>query len=167
MHAMKEGNRMDQVLPTQFVSRLNAARRGPGGAVYRVVSDATVLRGSCCVFEVCENPGGGPPLHMHTREDECFHVLEGEVTFWVDGKVHVVSAGGSLFAPRNVPHTFKNCSSAPFRMIFVATPGDIESFFDFGAPNADGSEPSDEVVIERIVRTAPEYGMRILGPSPL
>lgn len=158
---------MSQIASSSFASRMNATRRGPGGALYRVVSDASVLRGACCVFEVRENPGGGPPLHVHTREDEYFHVLEGEVTFWVDGKVHVLGAGQSLFAPRNVPHTFKNCSRAPFRMIFVATPGHIESFFDFGMKNDDGTEPTDEVVIQRIVKTAPDYGMTILGPSPL
>lgn len=152
---------------TTFTSRLNATRRGPGDAKYRVVSDATVLNGSCCVLEITENPGGGPPLHVHTREDEFFHILEGEATFWVDGQVIVARAGQSLLAPRNIPHTFKNRSSAPFRMLCIATPGHIESFFDFGAPNPDGSEPSDAVVIDRIVRTAPQYGMTILGPSPL
>lgn len=158
---------MSQLAATDFVSRMNASRRGPMGALYRFMSDATVLKGSCCVLEINENPGGGPPLHVHTREDEYFHIIEGQATFWVDGKVHVVNAGQSFFAPRNIPHTFKNCSNAPFRMLCIATPGHIESFFDFGAPNLDGTEPSDQTVIERIIKTAPEYGMTILGPSPL
>ncbi len=158
---------MSQLTSTSFVSRLNATRRGPGGALYRIVSDASILRGSCCILDFTENPGGGPPLHVHTREDEYFHVLEGEATFWVDGKVHVARAGQSFFAPRNVPHTFKNCSDAPFRMLCIATPGHIEPFFDFGVANPDGTEPADDVVIERIIKTAPDYGMTILGPSPL
>lgn len=152
---------------TQLVSRFNATRRGPGGGLYRIVSDAATLRGSCCVLDFTENPGGGPPLHVHTREDELFHILEGQATFWVGGTVHVARAGETLFAPRNIPHTFKNCSSEPFRMLCIATPGHIEAFFDFGAPNPDGTAPSDDAIIERIIRTAPEYGMTILGPSPL
>src|SRR5438046_7615589 len=31
-------------------------------------------------------PGGGPPPHYHSNEDETFHVLEGRFAFLADGQ---------------------------------------------------------------------------------
>ena len=31
-------------------------------------------------------PGGGPIPHVHTREEEFFYVLEGDLTFWCAGQ---------------------------------------------------------------------------------
>lgn len=57
-------------------------------------------------FEATEPPGGGPPLHTQTYEEEIFFVLEGEITFWIDGEVIKRLAGGTVFVPRGVPHCF-------------------------------------------------------------
>jgi hypothetical protein len=46
------------------------------------------------------------------------------------------------------------------------TPGDIEGFFEYGNLPP-GVPPSDEILIERLNRFAPQYGLRVLGPSPL
>jgi quercetin dioxygenase-like cupin family protein len=43
--------------------------------------------------------GVGSPLHVHHNEDEWFYILDGEVTFWVAGKVIVASAGSFVFRP--------------------------------------------------------------------
>jgi mannose-6-phosphate isomerase-like protein (cupin superfamily) len=45
-------------------------------------------------------PQVGPPLYRHSREDECFYVLDGEITIQVDGQRTVLQAGGCAFAPR-------------------------------------------------------------------
>jgi hypothetical protein len=54
-------------------------------------------------------------------------------------------------------------------MLVLLTPGKIESFFDYGL--AGGPEtnerPSDEHLINRIMELAPQYGLHLLGPSPL
>lgn len=146
-----------------------ALRFGPGGGTYRIVTRAAETGGLLFALDVNEPPGGGPPLHVHGDEDEYFAVLEGEGTFYLDGQVRTVGAGGAVFGPRGVPHTFKNCSDRPLRMLVVCTPGKIELFFDYGLPvGPHGNErPSDEHLIGRIMQLAPEYGLQILGPSPL
>ena len=35
----------------------------------------------------------GPPLHRHSREDEWFYVLDGEITLEVDGQRFIAGAG--------------------------------------------------------------------------
>ena len=106
-------------------------------------------------------------MHLQNREEELFVVLEGEITFWIDGRVTTHTAGGTEFVPRNVPHSFRNISNKPARVLILFTPGGIEGFFDYGKPLADGSVPSDEILIERIVDLGPAYGVKLLGPSPL
>ena len=51
--------------------------------------------GQLALFHLTAPPMSGPPLHVHTREDEVFYVLEGELVFEVDGARHTVSAGGT------------------------------------------------------------------------
>jgi len=124
------------------------------------------------------NPGGGPPLHVHDREDEAFYILEGEVNFWVSemgdrtgktGKRVVAPQGSFVFAPRGSAHTFKNCSNQKARMLIWVNPGaNFEMFFDkVGALDAQGKPPPDQEIIRRIGTLAGEYGITILGPSPL
>jgi uncharacterized cupin superfamily protein len=141
-------------------------RFGPGGGYYRILATAQETGGRHFALEAVEPPGGGPPLHTHATQDEYFAVLEGEITFYVDGRRLVVGAGGSAFVPRGVPHCFKNCSQDNARLLALFTPADIEGFFDYGLPVA-GNRPSDEHLLERIAELGPQYGLEVLGPSPL
>lgn len=140
---------------------------GPGGGIYQVVATPRQTGNIHFAFEATEPPGGGPPLHIHTRHEELFFVLEGEISFWLDGQVINRSVGGTAFVPRGIPHCFKNCSDRRARVLILFTPGDIEGFFDFGKPLANGGAPSDEVLMERIIELGPGYGFELLGPSPL
>ena len=65
------------------------------------------------------------------------------------------------------PHCFKNCSEGPARLLVLFTPGGIEGFFDFGKANPDGSAPPEAVILERLGCLAPQFGLEVLGPSPL
>ena len=141
-------------------------RFGPGGGVYRIVTKAAETGGLHCALEVTEPPGGGPPLHTHANEEEYFAVLDGELTFYIDGQVRTVGAGGSAFVARGVPHAFKNCSDRHARVLVVFTPGKVEGFFDYGLP-VDGGRPADDVLLGRIAQLAPTFGVDVLGPSPL
>jgi quercetin dioxygenase-like cupin family protein len=150
----------------ETVASLERIRFGPGGGVYRIVATAAETGNTHFAFEAIEPPGGGPPLHTHAGEEEFFHVLEGEITFWVDGRVLRINEGGSAFVPRGVPHCFKNCSRRLARVLVMFTPGTIEGFFDYGESTT-GSTPPESVLMERIALLAPRYGLEILGPSPL
>lgn len=142
-------------------------RYGPGGGVYRVAATAGATLDTIFAFEAYEPPGGGPPLHIHHREEEFFFVLEGEITFFVGGRMTKAGVGGTAFVPRGVPHCFKNCSDAPARVLVLFTPGAIEGFFEFGAPLPDGSVPPEQMILERLGCLAPQFGLEVLGPSPL
>ena len=82
------------------------------------------------------------------------------------GQVLRRGPGGSAFVPRGTPHCFKNTSNRTARLLVLFTPGDIEGFFEFGAP-IDGRPPTDEEILERMQMLGPKYALQVLGPSPL
>jgi uncharacterized cupin superfamily protein len=154
---------MTQALATATTDRL---RYGAGGGLYRFVATSEETGNKLFAFEATEPPGGGPPLHIHTREDEFFLVLDGEVSFYIDGTITRQGPGGSAFVPRGTPHCFKNCSDRLARLLVLFTPGDIEGFFEYGALH-NGQIPSEERMLQRLNELAPEFGLEVLGPSPL
>jgi len=150
----------------QTVAAAERVRYGTGGGVYRIIATAAETGNTHFAFEAYEPPGGGPPLHIHTREDEFFLVLEGEVSFYIDGRVIRAGAGQSAFVPRGAAHCFKNCSDRPARLLVLFTPGSIEGFFEYGAAE-NGHAPSEETLLDRLNQLAPVFGLKVLGPSPL
>ena len=110
---------------------------------------------------------GGPPLHIHGTEEEYFFVTEGEITFFIDGKITKVKAGESAFALRGKVHCYKNCTDQDARMLAIFTPGKIEGYFDFGLSMEDGSIPSEACIIERFNAMGPKFNViQVEGPSP-
>jgi quercetin dioxygenase-like cupin family protein len=105
-------------------------------------------------------PGGGPPPHIHHREDETFQILEGEYEFTVAGKNSVAKKGTTIFAPRGIPHTYRYLGQAPGRLMCVITPAGFEGFFEkIGALTAQQQQD-----IPRVLEIGKEFGLEILLP---
>jgi quercetin dioxygenase-like cupin family protein len=105
-------------------------------------------------------PGGGPPPHIHHREDETFQVLEGDYEFTVDGKRFVAKPGTTIFAPRGIPHTYRYLGQTPGRLMCVITPAGFEGFFEaIGALT-----PQEQQDIPRVLAIGKEFGLEILPP---
>jgi mannose-6-phosphate isomerase-like protein (cupin superfamily) len=122
--------------------------------------------GAFALGEEITPPQGGPPPHMHTREDETFHVLEGALEFVVGDLTISASVGSVVYGPRGVPHSFRNVGSTPSRIAVIITPGGLEKFFEeVGEPVTDPSSPPEGPPdIERLVAVARTYGIEIAPP---
>ena len=139
---------------------------GEGARIPNPVGDAIVFKarasetgGTMTVFETVVVPGEGPPLHLHTNEDEAVYVLEGDVHFRLGPDLHRSSAGAFLFIPRGTPHTFQNVGSDPARLLVIFTPSGMERFFERIA--ADGSRAGDQALFAAAGR---EVGLDVVGP---
>src|SRR5207248_1646151 len=139
------------------------------GDVYRFLATGADTDGKYALFEAVVGPGGGPPPHVHSREEEGFYVLEGEITFTVNGERVVAGAGTFANMPAGTPHAFKNESSKPARMLISVAPAGLERMFlEVGVPLPEGAttaSPPTKDEIEKLLAVAPGYGITILLPG--
>jgi quercetin dioxygenase-like cupin family protein len=135
------------------------------GDVYRFLATGDDTNGKYALFEALVGPGGGPPPHVHSREEEGFYVLEGEITFTINGERIVATAGMFANMPVGTPHSFKNESDKPAKMLISVAPAGLEQmFFEVGVPLPEGATtalPPTKDEIERLLATAPSYGIEI------
>ena len=139
------------------------------GDVYRFLATGHETDSKYALWEAIVPPGGGPPPHVHNREEEGFYILEGEITFTIDDKRLVAMAGMFANMPVGVPHSFKNESSRPAKMLILVAPAGLEKmFFEVGVPVPQGATtapPPTKDEIERLLAVAPKYGIEIVVPK--
>ncbi len=138
------------------------------GDVYRFMATGEDTNGKYAMWEAIVPPGGGPPPHVHSREEESFYILEGEITFQIgEGRV-VATAGMFANMPVGTPHSFRNESTQPAKMIISVAPAGLEEmFFEIGVPLPHGSTsalPPTKIEIEKLLTIAPRYGIEIRVP---
>jgi quercetin dioxygenase-like cupin family protein len=85
--------------------------------------------------EVWVEPGGGVVPHVHPTFEERFHVLDGEVTFWVERKRIVTRAGEVAVVPAGARHTYANRSRAlaHFKTHVVPPDPELQGFLEDAA----------------------------------
>ena len=138
------------------------------GDVYRFLATGEDTNCKYSLIEALVGPGGGPPPHVHSREEEGFYVLEGEITFTVNGERVVATAGMFANMPVGTPHSFKNESNQPAKMLVSVAPAGLEKMFmEIGVPLAEGATtalPPTREDIEKLLAIAPKYGIEIRLP---
>ena len=139
------------------------------GDVYRFLATGEDTGGKYALFEAFVSPGGGPPPHVHSREEEGFYVLEGEITFTVGDQRLVATAGTFANLPVGAPHSFKNEGGRPAKMLISVAPAGLERmFFEFGLPLGEGAttaSPPTLEEIEKLLAIAHKYGIEVRLPG--
>jgi quercetin dioxygenase-like cupin family protein len=145
---------------------------GEGERIW-IVADTMTLKatgestgGRLLLIENLTAPGGGPPPHVHTRDDEFFYVLDGSFEIRIGDELHALGPGGFAHVPRGTVHNFRNTAETPSRILVGFTPGGMEGFFrESGRPATDdGPAPQiDEDEIARTMAAAPKYGLEALA----
>lgn len=104
--------------------------------------------------------GSEAPLHEHSREDETFYVISGQLDARVGDEHHTLNAGDAVFLPRGLKHRLQ-CISERAEVVMLIHPPGLESFFDeIDQATADG--PADP---ERMQNLATKYGVTIYPES--
>lgn len=138
------------------------------GDVYRFLATGEETDGKYSTFEAIVPSGSGPPPHIHSREEESFLVLEGEMTFQLGDERFVAGKGTFLNMPVGSLHSFKNESGKTARLLISLVPAGLEEmFFEVGTPLADDATtaPSpSEAEIKMLLEAAPRYGVEIKVP---
>ncbi|MEO5576738.1 MAG: cupin domain-containing protein [Gaiellaceae bacterium] len=95
------------------------------GNVEFLARSADTPRFNLAVIEI-QPHRGGPPIHAHDAEDDSFYILEGELTFMVEGEELVARPGTFVLVPPGLEHTFANRSDAVVRMVNVHAPAGFD-----------------------------------------
>jgi quercetin dioxygenase-like cupin family protein len=110
-----------------------------------------------------------PPLHIHTREAECFYVVEGAITCYVGDEIIDVPAGAFIVLPRDVPHRYE-LATEEARLLNLCVPAGFEGFYRaLSEPAAElelPPRPEGPPNVARLLAAAAEFGVEILGPPP-
>jgi quercetin dioxygenase-like cupin family protein len=113
--------------------------------------------------------GEAPPLHIHQREDEVFHILDGAMRFRVGGDEVVGRAGDTVIAPKGVPHAFRVDSASGAHCLTIMRGVDFETMIRQasrpalrpGLPEAATPTPD---LIDRLVKICAANKIDIIGP---
>ena len=124
-----------------------------------VLKDGADTDGRYAVIHQFVEPGGGPPPHVHTREDEVFFIVDGEFDILLGDQTVRAHTGDVIDAPRNIRHNFKNVGNQPGSLLFLCYPAGVEAFF---AAAAALHIPED---LPKLFAIAKTYGMIFDGAS--
>jgi quercetin dioxygenase-like cupin family protein len=139
------------------------------GDVYRFLAVGEETNGKYAIWEAIVPPGGGPPLHVHSREEEGFYILEGEITYQIGDQRIVATAGMFANMPVGTPHSFKNETNRTAKMLISIAPAGFEKMlFEVGQPVPAGSTtapPPTKEEIDKLLAIAPKYGIEFKLPG--
>ena len=140
---------------------------GPGDRITFLITGAET-GGAFFLAEALVAPGGGPPPHIHTREDESFYLQQGTLAVQVGGKTLNASAGDFIHIPRGTVHSFKNVGEEPVKLLSLNTPAGMENFFAealFPAADIADIPQNHEALVGRAMKAAAKYGLELLPPA--
>jgi uncharacterized cupin superfamily protein len=116
------------------------------GNTVRLLSTAATSVGAS-TFEFLAQPGWDTGSHLHSRIEEQFYVLDGEMELRAGDRLITGRAGTFVSVPQGVAHAFANRSDRPARLLLVATPPGHERYFAELAEilSRDGAPDPDEI----------------------
>jgi quercetin dioxygenase-like cupin family protein len=134
------------------------------GATHIYKATAAETGGSFSLWEAVFPPGTGAPPHIHTREDEAFYVLSGELLIEFEGEPapHRVGPGGFFFGARDRRHAIRNVSDQQTRVLILSAPsvGLDQMFAELDAATAAGMPD-----IGKLAAITAKYGVIIEPPA--
>jgi quercetin dioxygenase-like cupin family protein len=132
---------------------------GPGrDLIFKVTGKDT--GGALDYFTVEVGPKGGPPLHVHHKQEETIHVLQGRFKVRIGDELFQLDEGGFAYLPSQIPHAFLNLTDQPAEIIVVYTPGGGHKFYEELGPATRNGTPDRDVVAAIFEK----HDMTLLGP---
>lgn len=113
--------------------------------------------------------GDSPPRHVHHREDEVFHILEGTLRLVVGDEERIAAAGDTLLAPKGIPHSFRVESRAGAHFLTIVRGADFETMVLAASRPTElrdvpeAAPPPPEMIAE-LERLCSENHITLVGP---
>jgi len=135
------------------------------GHINSILASKDDTDGSYSIVEAKVFSDSGPMPHIQTREHEGFYVLEGEISFIVDGNEIIAKPGTFVNVPPNVTHSFKNKTNKLAKMLVIIAPGGLENLFvELGNEVSDPTiqpPPMPENKMKEFTSVLSNYGVEV------
>lgn len=140
------------------------------GALAIIVLTSEQTHNAFALQVITHPPGSEPPPHLHHKQDETFHILEGAATIICGDQTWSASRGDYVFLPRGIIHTFKVVGATPLKLEVITSPGDPLGFEHFveemGEPAQTMTPPPPAPPdIQKLVRLAAKYQIELMIPT--
>ena len=139
---------------------------GPGD-LYSLLATGKETNNSFFQFEAIVPEGGGPPPHVHSREDESFYIVSGSLEILLGDKAYQAKRGDFVYIPRGTIHRFKNVGRDAAVQLVTFVPAGMERFFQEVFPEVKDRNaappPVTENLIKRMNEAAPKYGLEFVS----
>jgi quercetin dioxygenase-like cupin family protein len=120
--------------------------------------------GAYCLLEVGLAPGMSVPRHTHTREEEAYFVLIGELEVSVGEEVFILRPGDCLMAPRDIPHQLRNPGDVENHYLLLFSPSGFEEFLKATAvpapDNAVAPATPPAIPVANVHKRASDFGIQ-------
>ncbi|MEH2005340.1 cupin domain-containing protein [Nostoc sp.] len=142
------------------------------GTLNTLLATGKDTNGTFSLLDIVSLPQIGTPPHIHTREDELYYILKGQVTFELGsltGPQSIVANPGTFaFLPKNKPHRWQNTGTTLSELLVFPFPSGFEGFIiDQNQPVTDRSAPIPlSPVTPEILTIAEKYGLKLISGSP-
>jgi quercetin dioxygenase-like cupin family protein len=149
---------------------VHRAGEGPAfwmlGGLYEVLLSSDETNGAATVIQMTMPAGMGPLPHVHHGVSETVYVVDGTLTYQIDGK-KIDGGPGSLFRiPADTLESFEPKSRV--RVVITYEPGGMDKFFAEAGEPAQRREippaPTSPPDVARLNQIGARHGMEI--PSP-
>ena len=95
------------------------------------------------------------PLHVHSRDDECFYVVDGAITVRCGDQRFEAGPGSLVFLPRGIPHEWDVIGGDLATVLIITVPAGLDDFLrDYHAAGAQPNDVKDQI--------AAKYGITFL-----
>jgi len=135
----------------------------------RTIATGDAFAVHLALAELIVHHGNEPPMQRHHHEDLLVYVVDGDLTFHIDGRLEPVSAGSCVVLPRGTEHGYV-ISSGRAHLLVILAPGGAEEYLAvLHGPDRAGASTTDDGPhdgIERLIALAARHGIEIAGPAP-
>jgi mannose-6-phosphate isomerase-like protein (cupin superfamily) len=121
---------------------------GPGEGVAGAGSDVKASRSSTggCLTLIESHTRGGAPMHVHSRDDECFYVLDGAITVQCGDERFEAGPRSFVFLPRGIPHAWDVSGEGAATLLILTVPAGLDEFLrEYHAASAAPNDVKDRI----------------------
>lgn len=150
-----------------FLGGAGSEVRWMGETCTRFLATGRTTNDQFCLVEETAKRGEVVPMHRHPEDVESFYVLDGELTFYIDNQPGLSArAGAFLHVPAGTIHGFRIASDTA-RYLILTTPRHGEFYRAISIPaGANGLPASYDVDWDRVIATAEDFGIELVGDLP-